>query len=172
MPNYERRVKILSSLPLQFLGSAVGFGFLSEGTSNNSFSWWDVVIHGGIFGFIVVVLIRMGMRIAPKTNVAEDRKPQWQVEDAIRAGVLPEDPKLLKALPAYLDKREENAEKNRKQVLPVMLILAMAILLLGVLNHKILIPGIFAVLGLTAGVTNYFVLKNMGKKIDILRKQL
>jgi hypothetical protein len=166
MISYERRVKMLTSAPFQFIALSLSFGLLNQGF-NKTFSWVDVVLYGLPFGLIVTTITR----IRPQNKYQVPTAEQIQLEQHLRREELPSNPEQLKAFSAYLAKRAQAAEKSKKQGLPLMAIFGLILLYLGYSSHKP-IPIGYALFLLALAVANYYIITKAQHKIARLQKEL
>lgn len=170
MANLENRRKIFRSTPVLVVASVLIFGVPLEVASEGPFSWIDVIIFGLPLGLLNIWFLKRQMQRAGRAAGISNIDQQWTLADSIRTGRLPKDPKLIKALPSFLEERTKELKKSRKQVTPLLLVFATLSLLLAIGGAGVMV--LFAVLFPLFAMLNYKVTKRMDKKINVLREKL
>jgi hypothetical protein len=144
MTALQRRQKILNSFPVQFVlwGSVVAA--LVEDFANDSFSPIRFVAVFVTVGFIVPKLNKeqIGSKISTLPGIPQTDQ-DWILYDHVRKGTMPNNAKLLAALPAYLKEREL-ANYQNKAATPGMISIGLFAASFGLIT----IHPVVAVLGL------------------------
>jgi hypothetical protein len=171
MANYYRRYKIITSSPVLFLFYGLGFGIVEQFPQHRPFSWTSVAFIGVPFGAIMTAATKRNYRKFDETTGLSSKKQQWEMHDTVRTGTLPTDPEIRKLFPEYLNKRIQTNQKSTKFSPVFLLILAMANILLSVLDKSVS-EGLLSLLLVGLAIMTYLIGLNQTKKLNRLEEQL
>lgn len=165
--NLDLRKLVLSPLVF-FIVSALVFG-ITNGIKDGKFLWGRVIAFGVPFGLITTALL---WRQLSRLRKSVDSSPKtMSLQKYLANAQLPTDPKLLRAMPAYLDKREKGTQVFKKQMLPIAAIFVVVLIFSALSGHNpILVMVAIAFAGLY--LANYGMARRTSQNIAKLRKQL
>ncbi len=172
MTNLERRRKIILSAPGMFLLYTVLFGALTAfmGQSNNQRSWVNAVIISIPFGLIMTAVSQRRQRKFNQSTGQTDQKKQWALHDAVKDGIMPTDPDLRTAMPAYLESRLRTARKSRINASAIILLISLVGSGFAMATHDTG-EGVISVFLLLGAVNNYFSATKQIEKINKLQNR-
>lgn len=175
MANYEFRQKVFTSAPVLFILYAVPFGvFLQFTRPANNYHSFSIVNAGFVgipFGIMMTLATKRRLQKFNKTTGLSEKKQQWAVHDAVRTGVLPTDPTILKVMPKYIEKRIKQNQQSKKYTTPLLLLFLAGSSLIAFTTHTILL-GIFSLIYPIIAILNYFTTKQQTEKLESLKAQL
>jgi hypothetical protein len=163
----QKRHKIITSIPVATLLYGVPFAFMMSIMGRESFPWWLFMIVGMVFGLPMAIIMKRklnNMPAMPRSN------QDWTLGEYFKKDSLPTEPKLLKAMPEYLDKIEQQIDQSKK-ALPVMTAIGLGSIFFGFLNNSLFLEicGL-PIVGMM--VFSIFSLKKSAQKTQSLRERL
>jgi hypothetical protein len=164
----ETRQKIynaLRSVPIAAALYGIPFASFTELTADKPFSFSLFVTKVVMFGVPMALLLKWQLKKAGKpTNEG------LQLRDHLKTATLPTDPKLRKAMPAFLDNVELQVKKSRGAV-PVLAIIGTLNLLLAVSGRSVVL-GLLSVFIFAMAAFGVYNARKTTERIAHLREQL
>jgi hypothetical protein len=163
MTSAERRHKFMASTPVLALMFGVPTGVIMGDLGSGPFNWEAFLFIGIAGGIAWAIMMKRQLSKLPGVLRTSD---DWLLLDYFKKGALPKEPKLLKAMPEFLDRNELNTSQSKKS-LPVMFLLGIGCILYGnSLRSALMLAGGLLLMG--EGI--YFIFST--RKADRTRKEL